>query len=621
MSQSSQQPPPPSQQQLQQQLHLQSQAISHGPYLWSDKDVENALLWFPSSSTPYVVTSADAAKGGGRCSDDDDDNDVSTAKANKTIGCTVATQSNQQGCKFLRRLLHARGIWMPRPPHKGGRKSNKSKKRKASDIDADDNGGTRRREANSVTGGRTASVGNLLSAVLMGYYQLMLPSITQSTATASNTSGRQSQSTKRTLSSQQSDENDRTLDKGDNESERKLNSDRLHAERASTQLQNDLNSIILSRMHTNELYRASLHSIIQSTDLDNSLEQSGEQHYRLKDRQHQRDCTTAGIMEMMSCVIDKYMVHPTTCLRRVYASSLFDRLLSLCGDGASVENANNKDTDGNSNNSQAVHRFLQKLFGLAVTNTKIQEVVLLLLLEPARRSYIRQLENSSSCEGKELPQSHDLNESTLHQKDDSTKQTQSSKLELFPMLTSTSFWSRISQDELEKECVNLPMQSVAQFIVQTSIDSASSNDKKQSTVMDQADATPATISWWTLPSPLLCTISQLYFPLACGYIRYWIHAAVSGHEKLFRTADTNDTSKDAVTRIQQFCQTSERLHLLTSHIMNLMEKESQRTSFDDLLDNDVGDENDLFAEGENEAFQKTLAWRAIGRAVSSSKIS
>ena len=46
------------------------------------------------------------------------------------------------------------------------------------------------------------------------------------------------------------------------------------------------------------------------------------------------------------------------------------------------------DVDGggdDNNNYPALHRFIQKLFGLASSNVKTKEVVLLLLLEPVMR--------------------------------------------------------------------------------------------------------------------------------------------------------------------------------------------------------------------------------------------
>ncbi len=104
-------------------------------------------------------------------------------------------------------------------------------------------------------------------------------------------------------------------------------------------------------------------------------------------------------------MIDEYMVHPTTCARRVYAASIYDRLVNL------ATTNNNEDDDcsnhdyGGSNSttfcnngeeitvkdSKAVQKYLQKLFGLATNNAKIQEVILLLVLEPLRRLSIRQM--------------------------------------------------------------------------------------------------------------------------------------------------------------------------------------------------------------------------------------
>ena len=130
-----------------------------------------------------------------------------------------------------------------------------------------------------------------------------------------------------------------------------------------------------------------------------------------------------------------------------------------------------------------------------------------------------------------------------------------------------------------------------------------------------------TIVWWTLPSPLLCTISQMHFTIACEYIWYWIDQAVIGHEQLYNSSTINRTEQlssnnvgsssneaeslfhQAVQRIEQIRSTSTPLNLLCSHILHCMEEKESQTALDmSLLEED--DENAV-------AFRKSLAWKAI----------
>ena len=126
-----------------------------------------------------------------------------------------------------------------------------------------------------------------------------------------------------------------------------------------------------------------------------------------------------------------------------------------------------------------------------------------------------------------------------------------------------------------------------------------------------------TMVWWTLPSPLLCTISQMHFSIACEYIWYWIDQAVIGHEQLYSSSTTTRTEQlssnngneaesafqKAVQRIEQFRSTSTHLNLLCSRILHCMEEKESQTALDmSLLEED--DENAV-------AFRKSLAWKAI----------
>ena len=99
--------------------------------------------------------------------------------------------------------------------------------------------------------------------------------------------------------------------------------------------------------------------------------------------------------------------------------------------------------------------------------------------------------------------------------------------------------------------------------------------------------------WLALPSLLLCRILQMHFPIVCRYICHWINGAMAGHGQMYAQSDNVTQSKcknqpqaagsgndkelfrHALQRIKQFCPTSERLCLLCSHNLRLLEEEPQ----------------------------------------------
>lgn len=155
-------------QRQQQQKHLLTQATSHGPYLWSSSDVQNALLWFQSSSSS---SSSDVS---------DTDLEVQGGE-----------------CEFLRRLLHAHGINVPRPVLHSRSKKNSNKKRKSSSSRGNNNNNDgksnigrsnnkHKKQSKNIAddGGSISrleddiqqSSSSPLQSVLMGYYQLFAQS-------------------------------------------------------------------------------------------------------------------------------------------------------------------------------------------------------------------------------------------------------------------------------------------------------------------------------------------------------------------------------------------------------------------------------------------------------------
>ena len=586
-------------QRQQQQKHLLSQATSHGPYLWRDdrRDVENALLWFSQSDV-----SSDAS----------DNNNIDPEGG---------------GCEFLRRLLHARGIYVPRPLLHSRAKKKSNKKRKSSssgnNTNNDDDGksNTSRSHKHKKQPKKKDDVGgscrledviqqsssSLLQSVLMGYYQLF--------ATPTNDSNPHE-----STSSQSKKNNFTTYDI-------------QNASKATDKLLHDLNTIISARQHNNDIYNAYRNMCWQgnngkgkSSDDDDDDDDAQLKVNVAMVLSASGDNKVQGTIRM-SQTIDEYMVHPSTCTKRVYASKLFDRLVNLCNNTNTPMLGDAHDMTENTTNSSdmkkgggikndALHKYLEKLFGLASNNIKIQEVIMLLVLEPFRRL-----------------QQQSAQEENLQEDDNDSKQQQQPVpgMDFSPMLTSASFWA--DTETIEKVYAQPLVPSLIHFILQSSPsrspklaigDDNDNIDLFSTTVVETGrggdkHSSSSAISWWALPSPLLCTISQLHFEIACKYIRYWIEMAVLGHDELYNTSPTNlpqsnDTPsggstkikeeslfQHAMLRIKQFFSTSDRLHGLGRHTLYIMEKESK----------DEIEMSLLSEEEENAAYRRSLAWKAI----------
>eukprot|EP00804_Cyclotella_cryptica_P022098 CCRYP_011562-RA/>CCRYP_011562-RA protein AED:0.31 eAED:0.31 QI:0/-1/0/1/-1/1/1/0/566 len=562
-----------SQQQQQQQQRRQRQrtllqhAASHGPYLWSSKDIDNALLWFPSAASSDASAAASVAHDAGERQIDDSRND-DKSNAND------ARTKDETGYEFLRRLLHSPGSHLPRlAPKKpsssqGGRRRDNPER--GDDFKAHDKtvGKKRKRELSDGSNAAVRIAGekdDILSTVLRGYYQLFLPRHGASSTTETDDAfGPKPCDTQHdTTDSAKTDES-------------------THAEMASCQLQHDLNSIILSRLRTNELYKAASHQ------------------YSNRNAQHTLDKSPKELH--MNILIDQYMTHPTTSILRAYTSSLFDRHASLVGQ--------KKDTNP----------FLRKLLGLARGNEKIQQVVILFLLEPLRRLFVKKVEGWY-CKNDEAEQS--LRRKWCDSEDtQSTTEEMTSKISLFPLLTSSVSWSDIPQEEIEKECSRTPMPEIIDFILQSA---SSSHDNKSK---DDKEKIP----WWILPSPLLCFASQMYFPLACAYLRHWIEAAIVEHGKLYHFdpttrnhvnkpqssvlhVSTNGISFEAaILRLRHIRQTSKRLESLFYYLLSDMENDSQG-SFEKETMISLGDADESMVSAEDMLFRQRLSWEAIRRAV------
>ena len=555
----------PCQRRQQQQDRLLNEAASHGSYLWHDRDVENALLWFPRDN---------AAKSG--------DN-------------TDEKHEHAEGCDFLRVLLQARGVWMRRPAPRRSRRSHKQRKstsggsqtstpKNASHVRRDAHepgtkrGRTRSREKTEGKDGTRKSseespATSLLQAVITGYYQCFFTS----TACASSDTGH-------CQSVNDSKQIDATV--------RFTARDCKHVEMASSKLLGDLTAIVSARSHTHEIHRA-FHNVVHAASANADA----------REKKHSK-----REFPQIIRAIDEYMTHPTTCARRVYASSLLDRLFHLCRDagpvGATHERTGLDGIDDEKDDGATVQHFLRKLMGLSVGNAKIQEVILLLLLEPARRlQWERQKEPL-------VEKSQELSEKNGHH---------SKEIELYPLLISLS----VHAESIERVYSRAPLPTLVQFILQSSPRNKHAihdDDNLLSSSAGNKHKCTQTLEWWSHCSPLLCTVSQWYFPIACTYITFLIQMAAIDHGKLYDGAATgqqqsqsefdraNINSKESfhctILRIQEFCSTSERLRLLARRVFYSMESTSQEA---------LERSSALSEERKNAAFQKRVALKAICR--------
>lgn len=256
---------------------------------------------------------------------------------------------------------------------------------------------------------------------------------------------------------------------------------------------------------------------------------------------------------------------------------------------------------------------------------------MLVLIEPVRRLGCSREHQCSSCSSVptcpvEIQISKDA---------DTTKHQLLPETEFPPIPLCTSLWNSVSSDTIEEACTRYPLPLILQSILSTAPRSATHPSlgdtslgntsllaaPEQFALDDVMDLSQQAILWWTLPSQLLCTISQLYFPIACKYIQYWIWMALMKHEELYEVSYTGGREKgthsgneffddleepffNALRRIKQFRSTSDRLNCLCTQSLQSMEKESSSLTMSLFSDDD-----------ENSAFRSSMAWKAIHRAL------
>ena len=447
------------------------------------------------------------------------------------------------GCEFLRRLIHSTGIHNPR------------RKRIQREVDSKNGesvgGTTKKRKRDEAEVSRRTETDDVLSSVLEGYYQLFMSGGNASLSRISHEKQQATRETEMIQDDSKLDINNPSVDRGTNDAAR--------AEMASTQLQHDLNFIIFCRLRTNELYNAALD--------ENQTSQS--------------NLAPKGLQ--MNLLIDEYMTHPDTAVLRAYASSLYDRYSELLP-------------------GEVRTSYIGKLLRLAGGNDKIQQVMLLFLLEPLRRMYIEQMEQSMCMMNNVRSESTEGKYETVGVKN---------KFAMFPLLCSKLSWTTISAEKIEDLCASDSAKQIIEFILQSQFSDLGSH------INESKDC------YWSLPSPLLCLISHLYFPLACTYIRHCIELAMSEHDKLYRLESKNDhraykpeclqcSSSDSssfestMLRIQHISQTSDRLKSLTLYMVSVVQEE-YKSSFE----RDMATSNDSNPSHDDANFIQGLVLDAI----------
>ena len=634
-------------------------AASHGPYLWSDLDVENALLWFQSLSSS---SSSSSFGGGERRREDPPRRRLGTDEG---LGVEEEEEEDEgkedegdlleEGCEFLRLLLHAPGgeSGYERPPtprdDHGGRRRRRRRRRNDNDDgggrveeeekknrgkssargaarchgysvlealgdDDDDVGGGRRegaaveRENESDDGAGAGGRGSNapLRSVLLGYYRLFLIASSSSSSHPSSSSS-SSTSLNEDNNHDEGDADDQ-VDESKSSSERGID-DASHAGMAaSARLLSNLLPIVSARWGRDRDVRRA--------------------YARVVDREGGGATTVVG---GSSASFDEYATRPTACARAAYASSVYDRLVDLGGGGGDrVDAVGGVDLDATPRTTAppALRGFLRKLIGLAATDAGIREVALLVLLEPTRRSRVDRLDDIArrrptrravdAPPTARAPSSHGAAlSSASHQRDDVS-----------------------SEKDAEEACSRPPLSTLVRSILLTSrpggrmraaaADEGDDDDisARRATTTTRA-AAAAAAAWWTLPCPLLCCVSHACLPIASEYVRYWIEMAAIGHAKLYDGPPAMDHPDDgggmgngdgnnngdeddgelfrrAICRIIQFRSTSDRLGSLCRHALHSIDGKSMGSSVESYS---KGDEDEDFA------FKTSLAWKAIHRAL------
>lgn len=436
----------------------------------------------------------------------------------------------EEGYEFLRRLLHSPGIIFERPSFKRSKM-----KHVGSSLESLNNDHLVTKRGDEIKYSRSP-----LQSILKGYYQLISSYLVTCNSNDDT----------RLLSECMEDDTVTSTTTTMTFTERIQNA----ASVASSRLLTDLWSIIHARSHNIDIYRA------YSNVVDRDRERQSKEK-RGMDRQGER----------MMISFDEYITFPATCARVSYALCLYDTMIVLCHEncGDSTTVGVNSDDDNDNHFPSQLFIFLHKLLGLAATNAKIREVIMLILLEPKRRSQVDHRDDSvldSGC---------------------------------------------MSTENVEIVCTRPPLSTLVRMILRSNI------TEEESTVEHTIVSMKLEV-WWSLPSPLMCAVSHGYLSIATDYIRYWIKTAILGHIELYSNVaarvcsddeneDMDDLFGHAISRIIHFRSMSERLDILSRRALHSIEEDCPLgVSLKNFERED---------KGEDIAFVISLAWKAIHRAL------
>mmetsp|Transcript_33811 Transcript_33811/g.74429 ORF Transcript_33811/g.74429 Transcript_33811/m.74429 type:complete len:574 (-) Transcript_33811:83-1804(-) len=423
---------------------LLSDAKSHGPYLWTNSDVRNALRWFrTSTSTPASIPGGAANAAAAATSHEPAINGESSPNVAVSAPCPFS---------LLRSLLQNPGITEARPMKA------RKRKRPTEDEESKEAGVERIRRERERQNMRAEDPP--LREVLLGY--------------AAASAGRNGGAS--------------LVGDADCNDEQSSSSLRAAADRPLDEVRADLSDVACARAETYQL-RSLFEVASRSVGSNGAVRADADSPLTGK------SITLGGLSRTNLClaVIDRseqYFHSASTSIATAYASELYDRLVVLNTCNAVDERKDDiADTecicnDGVLNIAAASQQLLQQLGALASNDRRIMEVSALMLLEPVRRCHPRSASAASF---------------------------------------SSIVGRAMAADDAETACSSSLCHDICQMVLGLYGGvSGSSNENAQ------VEDTSAVLLW-SLPSPLLCAISQAYFPFALAYTEYLIQTAVNTH--------------------------------------------------------------------------------------------
>lgn len=471
---------------------LLDDARSFGPYLWTSRDLRNALLWFDE----------DVSKG------ENNDSLSNSRKEHVVSHSSTEHEKKHFGRKdLLRILLFSRGVYEFCRRRSWSRKDDDDPSTMSQDLFSSDeqvSDTIRKLKRNRLKQKKRQEP--LLKYVLENYWN---------------------------LSSTISQYDNLSITNKNHNSKKDFPYVPLLDMKSSHGLQilqEDLAKICTIRFVSQKLQNLCKETTETTTWIENKSIEASLSILNSEHSHHYKKLSSKSSLHVYTMSViasNKYFSSPETIMKRAYAVQLFDRLLEMMD----TKKNNIKETETESTKDvlptcttvdkmEIIIQFLQKLRKLSIQDTRIREVHLLMLLEPARR-------NNRELSKKRSP----LDLSTI---------------------------SSILND------------SVLTFAQQLDHDSESMKRKKIST---------SCINYclWCLPSPLLCSVSQAYESIGKEYIDYLIHATmnssdhtpkalaaalvevVSDRKNTNFRASSDDESNITITRLLRLGATSDSL--------------------------------------------------------------